>query len=102
MRNIELEKLALKHYPVNTTWSMGESYDSNEHKRNAFMEGFLVGVSLARQTEKIKISMHEPTNEAQSEACINTDVGGSADKFNIEKAATVISVANQMFGGKKD
>lgn len=47
-KNVELlTKLALKHYPKDITYSMGESYDSNEHKREAFVKGFLLALELA-------------------------------------------------------
>jgi hypothetical protein len=47
-KNLELlNKLALKHYPVNITWSMGESYDVNEYKREAFIQGFLLALELS-------------------------------------------------------
>ncbi len=46
-KNLQLiNKLALKHYPVNITWSMGESEDSNKYKREAFLKGFLLALEL--------------------------------------------------------
>ncbi len=44
----------LEKFPINTVWSMGESYDANEITRSAYKLGILKGMQIMNDINSLK------------------------------------------------
>lgn len=69
---------------------MENTKDLNYYKCNAEEDYMTTPISVLRYITELE----------QALQLLQPDVSSSADSFDIEKSATVIGVANQIFGGK--
>ena len=69
---------------------MENTKDLNYYKCNAEEDYMTTPISVLRYITELEHALK----------LLQPDISSSSDSFDIEKSATVISVANQIFGGK--